>query len=147
MRLLQFIDLENNIMATTTARKKGKTVFVKEVLTKNPLANTAAVNNAWKSAGQTGSISATLVNKQRAALGLAGNLRAKSKPKTDSAPIDRRIVQRQETGSEAEEHVQRHRTAHGISHQWKKDRPAGHQDRVAWQESSSRVARGTGSRY
>ena len=83
MRLLQFTDLENSIMATTTAQKKGKTEFVQEVLAKNPLANTTAVNDAWKSAGQTGSISATLVNKQRAALGLAGNLRAKNKTKPE----------------------------------------------------------------
>jgi hypothetical protein len=82
--LLQFTYLENNTMATATARKKGKTEFVKEVLAKNVLANTTAVNDAWKSAGQTGSISATLVNKQRAALGLAGNLRAKNKKKAES---------------------------------------------------------------
>ena len=75
-------------MATTTAEKKGKTEFVREVLAKNPLANTTAVNNAWMSNGQTGSISATLVNKQRAALGLAGNLRAKNKPKPDSSPVN-----------------------------------------------------------
>ncbi len=73
-------------MATTTARKKGKTEFVRQVLAKNPLANTTAVNDAWKSAGQPGSISATLVNKQRAALGLAGNLRAKNKTKPGLAP-------------------------------------------------------------
>jgi hypothetical protein len=73
-------------LATTTARKKGKTVFVREFLAKNALANTTAVNNAWTSSGQIGSISATLVNKQRAALGLAGNLRAKNKPKPDLAP-------------------------------------------------------------
>jgi hypothetical protein len=83
--LLQFIDLENRIMATATVRKKGKTEFTREVLAKNPLANTTAVNDAWKSSGQTGSISATLVNKQRAALGLAGNLRATKKPDSAAA--------------------------------------------------------------
>jgi hypothetical protein len=81
--------LENNIMATATVRKKGKTEFVKEVLGKNPLANTTAVNEAWKSTGQGGSISATLVNKQRSSLGLSGNLRSKNKKKTDSAPVDK----------------------------------------------------------
>jgi hypothetical protein len=75
-------------MATTTARNKGKTDFVKDVLSKNPLANTTAVNEAWKSAGREGSISATLVNKQRAVLGLAGNLRAKNKPKTGASPTE-----------------------------------------------------------
>jgi hypothetical protein len=89
MGSLQFIDLENSIMATATARKIGKTEFVREVLAKNPLANTTAVNNAWKSNGQPGSISATLVNKQRAALGLAGNLRAKNKTKPDSAAVNK----------------------------------------------------------
>jgi hypothetical protein len=89
MRSLQLTDLENSIMATLTARKKGKTEFVQEVLAKNPLANTTAVNDEWKSTGQTGSISATLVNKQRAALGLAGNLRAKNKTKPDSAPVNK----------------------------------------------------------
>jgi hypothetical protein len=76
-------------MATMTARKKGKTEFVQEVLGKNPLANTTAVNEAWKATGQPGSISATLVNKQRAALGLAGNLRAKNKTKPDRAPVSK----------------------------------------------------------
>ncbi len=76
-------------MATTTAQKKGKTEFVREVLAKNPLANTTAVNDAWKSTGQAGSISATLVNKQRAALGLAGNLRAKNKTQPNSAPMNK----------------------------------------------------------
>jgi hypothetical protein len=89
MKSLQFTDLENSIMATTTVRKKGKTEFVREVLGKNPRANTTAVNNAWMSNGQTGSISATLVNKQRAELGLAGNLRAKNKPKPDSASANK----------------------------------------------------------
>ena len=41
-------------MATTTARNKGKTEFVKEVLGKNPRANTTAVNEAWTSAGRDG---------------------------------------------------------------------------------------------
>jgi hypothetical protein len=89
MRSLQFTDVENSIMATMIARKKGKTEFVQEVLAKNPLANTTAVNDAWKSSGQAGSISATLVNKQRAALGLAGNLRAKNKAKPDKAPVNK----------------------------------------------------------
>jgi hypothetical protein len=69
-------------MATATARTVGKTEFVKEVLGKNPRANTTAVNEKWKSAGQHGTISATLVNKLRSSLGLAGNLRSTTKTKT-----------------------------------------------------------------
>jgi len=50
-------------------------MFVKEVLHDNRLANTQAVNDAWKAAGMEGSISATLVNKMRSRMGLTGNLR------------------------------------------------------------------------
>jgi hypothetical protein len=70
-------------MATTTTRNKGKSEFVKEVLGKNPLANTNKVNEAWESAGHEGTISATLVNKLRSSLGLAGNLRSKGEKKTE----------------------------------------------------------------
>ena len=71
-------------MATATATTVGKTEFVKEVLGKNPLANPTTVNEEWKSAGHDGTISATLVNKLRSSLGLAGNLR--STTKTESRP-------------------------------------------------------------
>jgi hypothetical protein len=70
-------------MAKTAARTKGKTEFVQELLGKNPHANTTAANEAWQAAGRTGSISATLVNKQRSTLGLTGNLRSKNKPKAE----------------------------------------------------------------
>jgi hypothetical protein len=68
-------------MATATATTVGKTEFVKEVLGKNPRANPTTVNEEWKSAGHEGTISATLVNKLRSSLGLAGNLRSTSKTK------------------------------------------------------------------
>jgi hypothetical protein len=66
-------------MATMANRRRGKTDFVKQVLGKNARANAAAVNEAWTAAGKAGTISATLVNKQRSALGLTGNLRARRK--------------------------------------------------------------------
>jgi hypothetical protein len=66
-------------MATIANRRHGKTEFVKQVLAKNPRANAAAVNDAWTAAGKGGTISATLVNKLRSALGLTGNLRARRK--------------------------------------------------------------------
>ena len=65
-------------MATVTTANTGKTEFVKEVLGKNPHANPKTVNDQWKAAGQDGTISATLVNKLRASLGLAGNLRPRA---------------------------------------------------------------------
>src|SRR3954454_4498725 len=62
-------------MPATATRSPGKTMFVKEVLLDNRLANTQAVNDAWKAAGMEGSISPTLVNKMRSRMGLTGNLR------------------------------------------------------------------------
>src|SRR5581483_3897507 len=56
-------------------RSKGKSMFVKEVLNDNPRANAAAVNEAWRAAGMTGSISSGLVNHLRFRMGLSGNLR------------------------------------------------------------------------
>ena len=66
-------------MATTATSSQGKTGFVKEFLNDHPTANPKAVNEAWKKAGMDGSISASLVNKQRAQLGYTGNLRSTSK--------------------------------------------------------------------
>ena len=77
-------------MATATARTVGKTEFVKEVLGKNPHANPTAVNEQWESAGQDGTISATLVNKLRSSMGLAGNLRPTPKTKTRSRSVEKR---------------------------------------------------------
>jgi hypothetical protein len=77
-------------MATATARTVGKTEFVKEVLGKNPHANPTAVNEKWKSAGQDGTISATLVNKLRSSMGLAGNLRPTPNTKTRSRSVEKR---------------------------------------------------------
>jgi hypothetical protein len=59
-------------MPATFPRNEGKTAFVKEMLRKNPQANPSAVNDAWKAAGKKGTISSSLVQKSRAALGLTG---------------------------------------------------------------------------
>ena len=77
-------------MATLETAREGKTDFVKEVLGNDPRANTSAVNAAWQKAGRTGQISATLVNKLRSSLGLAGNLRARTK-KLPQPAITRRV--------------------------------------------------------
>ena len=60
----------------------GKTSFVKEFLNDHPEGTTREVNEAWTAAGMKGTISPTVVNKTRALLGLSGNLRAKSKPRS-----------------------------------------------------------------
>jgi hypothetical protein len=60
-------------------------MFVKEVLVDNALANTQAVNEAWRAAGMKGTISATLVNKLRSRMGLAGNLRGGRRKGTGAA--------------------------------------------------------------
>jgi len=75
--------MEIHSMATVATKKAGKTQFVKEVLGKNARANATAVNLAWKAEGRDGTISATLVNKLRSTLGLAGNLRSRPKKKND----------------------------------------------------------------
>src|SRR5690349_14059507 len=66
-------------------RNQGKTMFVKEVVHDNPKANHQAVVEAWRAAGMRGTISATLVNKMRSRLGLAGNLRGGRRRGTGSA--------------------------------------------------------------
>ena len=68
-------------MATAT-KNQSKTAFVEEFLRRNPRGNTKAVNEAWTAAGMSGTIGSTLVDKTRSAMGLTGNLRAKSKPGT-----------------------------------------------------------------
>jgi hypothetical protein len=66
-------------MATFTNKKVNKTEFIAEFLRLNPKANAKAVNEAWAEAGHPGSVSVTLVQKLRAELGLAGNLRGRSR--------------------------------------------------------------------
>jgi hypothetical protein len=71
-------DAEATIMAAV--KNEGKTPFVKDLLTKNNVADLAAVNEAWTSAGHTGTISASLWQKVRAEMKLTGNLPLGRKP-------------------------------------------------------------------
>jgi hypothetical protein len=66
-------------MATITEKKPNKTTFVTEFLRRNPTANAKAVNEAWTKAGQTGTISTTLVQNVRKEEGLTGNVRTGTK--------------------------------------------------------------------
>ena len=71
-------------MAVAT-KSQSKTSFVKKFLSNNPQGNVKAVNEAWAAAGMKGTIGDTLINKMRSEMGLSGNLRAKSKPRTAKA--------------------------------------------------------------
>jgi hypothetical protein len=66
-------------MVAAPDKKLNKTAFITEHLHKNPKANAKAVKAAWQKAGRDGTISGTLVQKVRAGLGLAGNLRSRSR--------------------------------------------------------------------
>ena len=55
-------------MATGTGVTQGKTAFVEDFLSSNPDAAFAVVNQAWKSAGNIGSVSESLVSKSRSRL-------------------------------------------------------------------------------
>ena len=55
-------------MATGTGVNQGKTAFVENFLTIDPDAAFAAVNQAWKSAGNDDSVSESLVSKTRSRL-------------------------------------------------------------------------------
>ncbi len=67
-------------------RDQGKTAFVKAVLAKNNEANPKLVNQEWTAAGNRGSISGTLVQKMRSAMGLTRNIRPGRKPNGFSQP-------------------------------------------------------------
>jgi hypothetical protein len=84
------------------ARDQGKTSFIKEFLVDHPEGNPKAVNEAWTEAGFDGSISATLVNKMRAQLGLTGNLRGKTKAAAEKKPYTGKKRGRRPKGATAE---------------------------------------------
>src|ERR1700728_3641464 len=69
-------------MPAKVTRSQGKSMFVKEVLNDDSLANAAAVNEAWRAAGMSGSISASLVNNVRSRMGLTGNVRGRRRKGT-----------------------------------------------------------------
>ena len=59
-------------MATTAGQGEGKTAFVRDLLQHDSRANERSINEAWKAAGNDGTISGTLVSKIRKDLGLTG---------------------------------------------------------------------------
>jgi hypothetical protein len=72
-------------MPAKVTRSQGKSMFVKEVLIDNPLANAEAVNEAWQAAGMSGSISTSLVSHVRSRMRLAANLQGRRRTKTTGA--------------------------------------------------------------
>jgi hypothetical protein len=64
-------------MPKTATATPSKTGFVKEFLNHHPRGNVKAVNEAWEAAGYEGTISKSVVDKARAQMGLAGNLRGR----------------------------------------------------------------------
>jgi hypothetical protein len=79
------------------ASSPGKTMFVKEYLNDHPQANVSAVNKAWQAAGFKGTISAAVVNKLRASMGLTGNLRANTKKTERTTTGKKRETPRKES--------------------------------------------------
>jgi hypothetical protein len=68
-------------MPRTATATPSKTSFVKEFLNSHPQSNVKAVNEAWGAAGYEGTISKSVVDKARARMGLAGNLRGRKTKK------------------------------------------------------------------
>ena len=62
-------------MAATGTRNQGKTQFIREILEEDPFANAKKIREQWEAEGNEGTISQTLVNKQRSLMGLAGNIK------------------------------------------------------------------------
>lgn len=62
-------------MGAEIEKGRGKTVFITEFLEDHPTANAKAVKEAWTDAGHDDTVSVTLVQKVRTALGLVGNIR------------------------------------------------------------------------
>jgi hypothetical protein len=60
-------------------------MFVKEMLNDDPLANTAAVNSAWRAAGMSGNISSSLVSNIRTRMKLGGKKPGKRRKRAKAA--------------------------------------------------------------
>ncbi len=76
-------------MATTTGKGEGKSVFVRDLLQRNSNATEKTVNEAWKTAGNEGTISGTLVYKIRKDLGMAGKGTSTNEADVDEATFER----------------------------------------------------------
>jgi hypothetical protein len=87
----------SNSKLSKAASSPGKSMFVKEFLNDHPRGNVAAVNEAWQAAGFEGTVSTTLVNKLRASLGLAGNLRRRTDKSETVVTAKKRGRPRKET--------------------------------------------------
>ena len=87
-------------MAAGRGVNEGKTEFVRDYLASHRDANVEQVNKAWSEAGKPGSISVSLVSKERQKAGLTGKMggkqgptkKAAAGPKVTAAPKAARVV-------------------------------------------------------
>jgi hypothetical protein len=86
-------------MATGTGVSTGKTAFVEKFLKQNGDTNRAAINEAWKAAGNTDQISESLVYKSRVEQGFTGKkpmtkvkVKAKSNPSLKAKSASKAIT-------------------------------------------------------
>jgi len=66
-------------MAAVKGRNEGKSMFLKEYLLDHPDSEKAAIDEAWREAGNQAAISSSLISKVRSDLGLTGKGRGKAK--------------------------------------------------------------------
>ena len=66
-------------MATVKGKNVGKSMFLKEYLVDHPEAGKEAIDEAWREAGNEGTISTSLIGKFRKDLGLTGKGKAQVK--------------------------------------------------------------------
>lgn len=76
-------------MAAGRGVNEGKTEFVRDYLASHRDANVEQVNEAWSEAGKPGSISVSLVSKQRQKAGLTGKRSAKGGTPQKAGPTEK----------------------------------------------------------
>jgi hypothetical protein len=83
--------LESGSMATVKERTKGKSGFLKEFFVDHADGGKAAIDKAWRQAGNDDSISTSLIHKIRGELGLTGKRKTKAKAKRKRASAARSV--------------------------------------------------------
>jgi len=76
-------------MATLKGKNEGKSMFLKEYLVDHPDAGTEVIDEAWREAGNEGTISASLIGKVRKDLGRRASGRRLTRSLTPAGPDPR----------------------------------------------------------
>jgi hypothetical protein len=97
-----------------TAASPGKAMFVKEFLHDHPQGSVRSVNEAWQTAGFTGTIGKTIVYKVKSSLGLTGNLRGSTTKTRTGVTAKERARSRVETRPTVQQRVNRPTALDGI---------------------------------